>query len=102
MCGEQHGHPGLGAQVFDETPDLAAVGQIKPDRRLVEEKNLRMMDDAAHDIQRAPHATRQRSDRAVAFVRKAEQFEQFRGAFFDDLGGKVVEQPGEAQVFRDG
>src|SRR5258708_18214370 len=61
-----------------------------------------MMNDAAHDIQSTAHAARERSDRAVAFVREPEQVEQFPRALLDDPGGQVVEQAGEAKVFRDG
>jgi hypothetical protein len=78
---------------------LRRLGRSRTYRGFVQEKNLRVMNDPAHDVQCAPHSARERPDRPVALVRQAEQLEQTGRAFFDDFRRQVVEQTGEAQVF---
>jgi hypothetical protein len=99
--GEQHRHAGAGAQALDEAPDLASVGQVEPDGRLVEKQDPRVVDDAAHDIERAPHAAGKRADRALPLIVQAEQLEQLAAALLDERRLEVVQQAREAQILCD-
>ena len=94
--------PVLRAQPLDEAPDPAAVRQVETGRRLVQEQHARLVQDAAHDVERAAHPARQRRDGLRAPVRQAEEIEQLPLALLDHARREIVQQAGEAQVLGDG
>jgi hypothetical protein len=95
---EQHGHAGARAQALDEAPDAPPVREVEAGRGLVEEEDARAVHDAAHDVERAPLAARERADRTLPFVLQVEEIEQLVAALRDLRGGEPIEEAGEAQV----
>ena len=72
MGRQNHRRAQLRAQHRDMPPDGTPVGQIEADRRFIEEEHLRMVHQAACDIEGSAHAAGERSHLALTRVRKPE------------------------------
>ena len=61
--GQENGRAAARADVDQILPQIAAADRIQPERRLVQEQDPRPVHQAAHDLQLAAHAARERLDR---------------------------------------
>ena len=75
---QKHRDAELRSEPCDVAPDGAAVGQVQPDRRLVQKQDLRLMDDAACDVECAAHPAGKRRDRPIPLLAQAEELQQAR------------------------
>lgn len=83
-------------------PDRAAVLYVEPDGGLIQQQDAGPVQDAAGDVEGAPHPARQRSDRSVALVREPEELEEGRGALAHGAGAMATQGAREAQVLHRG
>jgi len=70
----------LRAQPSQEIPELAAADGIHAERRLVEQDNLRLMDEAARERQLLLHAAGKAPAQAVRKFRQPGKFQERRDA----------------------
>ena len=66
----------LGAQPVDQRPQLLADLRVEADGRLVEQDEVRPVDERARDQQPAPHAARELVDARVAPVDQVRDLER--------------------------
>ena len=64
------------AQLVDQGPELGADLRVEADRRLVEQDQLRLVDEAAGEQQAAAHAAGELVDGVAAAVAQAGQVER--------------------------
>ena len=69
MGGLEDSDPAIGSEFVDVLHDRLAGGKIKPDRRLVQEQQLRVVEEGAGDLHAPPVAPVQR--RTVSCARSA-------------------------------
>ena len=85
--GQKHRHPFGLVQVLDVRPELIAALWIEAKRRLVEEEDLRRVEEAARDFEASLHAARERLHERVLAVPQLEQLEQQLDALDRTLRG---------------
>ena len=73
--GQQQRHAG-GREIREHVVDAIAALRIHADRRLVEQHDARAMENAAGDVQPAPHATGELFDRLVRAIGEAGALER--------------------------
>src|SRR5262245_54785392 len=66
--------------MLDVRPELVAALWIQTERRLVEEEDLRCVQEPARDLETPPHAPRERFHRIVLALPEVEQLQQRFGA----------------------
>src|SRR5579885_2242139 len=67
-------------EALDVRPHLVAALRVEAERRLVEEENLRRVQQAPRDLKPAAHPARKSFDERVAAFPKLEEFEERLGA----------------------
>ena len=95
---QEERRPVLGAELLEESPDPAALARVEAEGRLVEEEDRRAVEDPAREVERAPHAARERPDAHLAPVLEPEQVERLVDPDLALLAGQAVEAGAEAQV----
>ena len=71
---------------------------VEPRRRLVEQHQLRPVDERAGDGQTAPHPTRQQVDPVVPTIGQLDELEQLVGPLADDVPRQVEVPPVDEDV----
>ena len=90
--GHQHAHAGpVGADAVDQLPELAARQRIDAGGRLVEDQQVRVVDQRAAQAELLLHAAGELAGRAVGEGRQAGGLQQLGDAAFA-LGAAVAEQ----------
>src|SRR6185503_13888616 len=84
-------------------PQRAAGGDIEPGGRLVEEQDLRIVQQAAHDLELPSHTAGERLDRLVDVARDPQQARELLdlrsiAARHERIGGRVRKDPVENRV----
>ena len=100
--GQEQGRALLAAQAAEVLPDRAAVLHVEPDGGLIQQQDGGPVQDAAGDVEGAPHPARERSGARVARVREPEELEEGRGALAHGAGAMATQGPREAQVLHRG
>ena len=80
VAGEEQAHPLAVRQVAGQLDHLLAAGRVHAVRRLVEDQQLRVVDDRRGELQPLLHAGGVRLDRAVARLVEADVVEHLVGA----------------------
>ena len=79
MRGDDDGHPELRAGPPDQLEHLVAAGRVEAVRRLVEEKQTRIVDERLGELDPLLHAGRIAADRPVALLVQADVAEHLGG-----------------------
>src|SRR5437667_431573 len=98
MRGQEHGETGRGSQGTDLLPQRAAGAWVEPGRGAREEQDAGLVQDAAGDVGRAPHATRERPHRVVPSLAQLELAQQRVDARPGNAVGEAPQARGEEQV----
>ena len=93
--------PGLGER-RDRGAELARADRVEPDRRLVEEDDRRVVQQAAGDVQALLHPARVALDALVLAPLEADELEQLLDPRPDPLARHAVELREVAQVVEAG
>ena len=80
MGGQEDGDALGFVELFDVSPELVAALRIEAERGLVEEEDLRRVQEAAGDFETPLHAAGELLDLIVAALPEFEELEQFFGA----------------------
>ena len=96
--GHQHGDLPLGAQPAEIGPDALAGLGVEPDRRLVEQQDLGIVDQRPGDLEPALHARGQRPHRLVGPVGQLDQRQHFLDALPPQLARHAEHQPVQVEV----
>ena len=98
VCRQQDGQPVLARKLRDLAPHVRARLRIKPGCRLVEEENLRLMDQAHRHVELALHATRERACDALVRFGEIEALQQPGDAPPQLATGEAIQLPLQPQV----
>ena len=98
MRGEKERAALLGAQMRDHVPHRNARGRVEAGGGFVQEQDLRVVHQAAGDLQAPPHAPRQGGGKGAGAVGEADGFQQLRGALAAPRSGDAVEPGVNANI----
>ena len=80
LGGQKDGHPLLGGEPLDLLPERAAALRIEAGRRLVEEEDLRPVDERQREVEAALHAARVPADLAIGGIGQPDALDQLVAA----------------------
>ena len=98
MRGEKQRAALLSAQMRDHLPHRNTRDRVEAGGGLVQKQELRVVHQAARDLQPSPHAARQSGGERVGAVGEADGFEQLRGALAPARTGDAVQAGVNAQI----
>ena len=94
---EEDRHPQLDVEPANLLPHRGAADRVEAGRGLVEEQDLRVVDERRGEVEPAPHAARVRADSAIEGVTDVDQLGQLGDAAVGVASGQAVEQPLQPQ-----